>query len=63
MAFRFCKFSQLAVMTNGKKKVRCKLDGSIRNECSYSCPHLRPTIMTKIWIWRWNKKYAARYKD
>ena len=52
MAIRFCKFAKVTVMTNGKKKCRCKLDGSIRNNCSERCPHLRPTLRARFEIWR-----------
>ncbi len=45
-----CIFHQKAKLTNGKTKVRCKLDGSIHNSCD-GCPHMKPTIMSRILKW------------
>lgn len=29
-------------------KTRCKFDGSVRNACSVSCPHFKPTLLARI---------------
>lgn len=60
MAIRFCRFATVTVMTNGKKKCRCKLDGSIRNNCSEQCPHLRMTMWAKFEVWKFRRREAKR---
>lgn len=55
MAVRFCKFAKVKVMTNGKKKCQCGLDGSIRNNCSERCPHMRMTLRARFEVWRYRR--------
>lgn len=33
---------------NNGKKVKCKLDNSLRNFCGKQCPHYRPNIWMRI---------------
>ena len=56
MSRKFCKFAKLHRMTTGRKKVQCKLDGSIHNQCSERCPHLRLTFQAKVRVWMWRRR-------
>ena len=54
-SFRWCVLFRKAEI-NGKEKVRCQHDNSIRNQCKApSCPHFQPTLLYKILNW-WRKR-------
>lgn len=60
MAFKFCKYAEEIVMTNGKHKCRCKRDGHIVNNCNEKCPHLKLTFRARLKVWRYRRKQANR---
>lgn len=58
MAFKFCKHAQVTVLSNGRKKCKCKRDGHIVNNCSEHCPHLTLTLRARWKVWRWRKQHG-----
>ena len=52
-----CVMFHKTVLANGKKKVRCGYDGSIRNQCRNGVyPHFQPTFWWKLMKWSGRKR-------
>lgn len=46
------------------RKVRCKIDGSIHNDCCSSCPHFKPNLRLRIyWLLHPGERRLLLYGD